>query len=92
MKTPLWKQPGLGRLVVMTVASAAFFAVQIVIAHVTHSLTLLAAAYHMLYNILSLTGCITTIKVIDYSLLLLYFRLIASYVPRICEEECQNDG
>jgi len=47
----------------MAVASSMIFFVQIAMAHWTHSLTLLAAAYHMLYNILSLIGCIATIKV-----------------------------
>ncbi len=65
MKNPLWKQPGLGRIMFMAVASSMIFLVQIAMAHWTHSLTLLAAAYHMLYNILSLVGCIATIKVMN---------------------------
>ena len=63
MKNPLWKHPGLDRLIVVTVCSVVLFLIQIVMSHVTHSLTLLAAAYHMLYNIFSLMGCIATIKV-----------------------------
>ncbi|EFX86106.1 hypothetical protein DAPPUDRAFT_313112 [Daphnia pulex] len=62
MKNPLWKQPGLDRLICVLVASVALFLVQIIMSHITHSLTLLAAAYHMLYNIFSLVGCIATIK------------------------------
>ncbi len=63
MKNPLWKQPGLDRLICVTVCSVGLFLAQIVMSHVSHSLTLLVAAYHMLYNILSLLGCIATIKV-----------------------------
>jgi Co/Zn/Cd efflux system component len=65
MKNPLWKQPGLDRLICVLVASIALFLVQIVMSHITHSLTLLVAAYHMLYNIFSLIGCIATIKVLE---------------------------
>ena len=65
MKNPFWKQPGLGRIVGVTMASVCMFILQIVMSHVSHSLTLLVAAYHMLYNILSLSGCIATIKVCD---------------------------
>ena len=66
MKNPLWKkQPGLDRLICVLVASVALFVVQIVMSHITHSLTLLVAAYHMLYNIFSLIGCIATIKVFE---------------------------
>lgn len=67
MKNPLWKQPGLDRLIVVTVASIALFIAEIAMSHVTHSLTLLVASYHMLYNILSLVGCIATIKVTVFS-------------------------
>ena len=65
MKNPLWKQPGLDRLICVLVASIALFVVQIVMSHITHSLTLLVASYHMLYNIFSLIGCIATIKVLE---------------------------
>ena len=63
VKIPSWNHPGLARIAIITATSIAFFIVEIVIAHMTHSLTLLAASYHMFYNILSLIGCITTIKV-----------------------------
>ncbi|XP_057376266.1 proton-coupled zinc antiporter SLC30A1-like [Daphnia carinata] len=62
MRNLLWKQPGLDRLIGVLVASIALFLVEIVMSHITHSLTLLVAAYHMLYNIFSLIGCIATIK------------------------------
>ncbi|XP_014471299.1 PREDICTED: zinc/cadmium resistance protein [Dinoponera quadriceps] len=39
-----------------------FFLVEIVASHVTHSLTLLLNAYHMLCNIVALIGCIASIK------------------------------
>ncbi|EFN76190.1 Zinc transporter 1 [Harpegnathos saltator] len=39
-----------------------FFLVEIVASHVTHSLTLLLNAYHMLCNIVALVGCIASIK------------------------------
>ena len=51
------------RMWLVLALSLSLFAVQLVASHVTHSLALLAAAYHMLYNILSLAGCIATIKV-----------------------------
>jgi len=62
MKTPLWRQLELRRTIFLLAVSLSFFLAQLVISHLTHSLTLLAAAYHMLYNILSLAGCIATIK------------------------------
>lgn len=40
-----------------------FFIVEIITSHVTHSLTLLLNAYHMLCNIVALVGCIASIKV-----------------------------
>ncbi|KAK0075208.1 hypothetical protein PV325_007240 [Microctonus aethiopoides] len=42
--------------------TTAFFIIEIVASHVTHSLTLLLNAYHMLCNIIALVGCIATIK------------------------------
>ena len=42
--------------------TSAFFLVEIVASHVTHSLTLLLNAYHMLCNIIALVGCIASIK------------------------------
>lgn len=67
MKTPLWRQLELRRTIFLLAVSLSFFLAQLVISHLTHSLTLLAAAYHMLYNILSLAGCIATIKAIFHS-------------------------
>lgn len=42
--------------------TSAFFLVELVASYVTHSLTLLLNAYHMLCNIIALTGCIASIK------------------------------
>ncbi|XP_076660993.1 zinc transporter 77C isoform X2 [Halictus rubicundus] len=42
--------------------TTAFFLVEIIASHVTHSLTLLLNAYHMLCNIIALAGCIASIK------------------------------
>ncbi|XP_011630150.1 zinc transporter 1 isoform X1 [Pogonomyrmex barbatus] len=42
--------------------ATAFFLVEIVASHLTHSLTLLLNAYHMLCNIVALIGCIASIK------------------------------
>ncbi|KAG7204955.1 hypothetical protein KM043_005342 [Ampulex compressa] len=42
--------------------TTAFFLVEIAASHVTHSLTLLLNAYHMLCNIIALVGCIASIK------------------------------
>ncbi|CAL8110928.1 unnamed protein product [Orchesella dallaii] len=42
--------------------SLVFFLIQLVAAHLAHSLILQIDAYHMLYNILSLTTCIVTAK------------------------------
>ncbi|XP_076244844.1 zinc transporter 77C [Calliopsis andreniformis] len=42
--------------------TSAFFLVEIIASHVTHSLTLLLNAYHMLCNIIALVGCIASIK------------------------------
>lgn len=43
--------------------SSCYFLVQIFIANKSHSITLLVHAYHMLCNIIALSGCIITIKV-----------------------------
>lgn len=43
--------------------SVAYFVVQLFLSHITHALTLLVASYHMLCNIVALTGSIITIKV-----------------------------
>ncbi|XP_066591740.1 proton-coupled zinc antiporter SLC30A1 [Prorops nasuta] len=42
--------------------TVAFFVVEIVASHVTHSLTLLLNAYHMMCNIIAIVGCIASIK------------------------------
>ncbi|XP_012280120.1 zinc transporter 1 isoform X3 [Orussus abietinus] len=42
--------------------TTAFFIVEIVASYVTHALTLLLNAYHMLCNIIALVGCIASIK------------------------------
>ncbi|XP_063988567.1 proton-coupled zinc antiporter SLC30A1 isoform X2 [Diachasmimorpha longicaudata] len=42
--------------------TTAFFIVEIIASHVTHSLTLLLNAYHMLCNIVALLGCIVSLK------------------------------
>ncbi|XP_034947963.1 zinc transporter 1 [Chelonus insularis] len=39
-----------------------FFIIEIIASHVTHSLTLLLNAYHMLCNIVALVGCIASLK------------------------------
>ncbi|KAH8410815.1 hypothetical protein KR222_011214, partial [Zaprionus bogoriensis] len=49
-------------LYVVLVLSVCYFVIQLVFSHLTHALTLLMAAYHMLCNILALAGCILTIK------------------------------
>lgn len=50
-------------LYVMLGLTAALFGVQLALSHVTHALTLLVDSYHMLCNLIALTGCIITIKV-----------------------------
>ncbi|XP_037934774.1 zinc transporter 1 [Teleopsis dalmanni] len=50
------------QLYIVLVLSICYFAVQLVLSHITHALTLLMASYHMLCNIFALTGCILTIK------------------------------
>ncbi|OAD52385.1 Zinc transporter 10 [Eufriesea mexicana] len=42
--------------------TTAFFLIEMIASHVTHSLTLLLNAYHMLCNIIALVGCIASIK------------------------------
>ncbi|XP_017955667.1 zinc transporter 1 isoform X2 [Drosophila navojoa] len=49
-------------LYVVLVLSICYFVLQLVLSHLTHALTLLMAAYHMLCNILALGGCVITIK------------------------------
>lgn len=42
-----------------------FFITELIVSHVTHALVLLMDSYHMLCNIMALTGCIITMKVSD---------------------------
>ncbi|XP_017862488.1 PREDICTED: zinc transporter 1 isoform X2 [Drosophila arizonae] len=49
-------------LYVVLILSICYFVLQLVLSHLTHALTLLMAAYHMLCNILALGGCVITIK------------------------------
>jgi len=63
MKTRWWTGMELRRTIFMLSLSLMLCLAQLVISHMTHSLTLLVATYHMLYNIVALVGCIATIKV-----------------------------
>lgn len=49
-------------LYVMLGLTAALFGAQLALSHVTHALTLLVDSYHMLCNLIALSGCIITIK------------------------------
>lgn len=49
-------------LYAMLAATLAVLALQLVLAHATHALTLLVDAYHMLCNLVALAGCIITVK------------------------------
>ncbi|KAK3908376.1 Zinc/cadmium resistance protein [Frankliniella fusca] len=49
-------------LYVMLGLTTALFGVQLALSHLTHALTLLVDSYHMLCNLIALTGCIITIK------------------------------
>lgn len=51
------------QLYIVLFFTIAFFAVELVASYVTHALTLLMNAYHMLCNIVALVGCIASIKV-----------------------------
>lgn len=62
MKDWLQRLQPLQIYVVLTL-SILYFVVQLFLSHITHALTLLVASYHMLCNIIALTGCIITIKV-----------------------------
>lgn len=50
------------QLYVILALTTCFFAAELFVAHITHALTLLMDSYHMLCNIIALTGCIITIK------------------------------
>lgn len=51
------------RLIVVLLLSILYFLVLLGFSHITHALTLLVVTYHMLCNIISLVGCIITVKV-----------------------------
>lgn len=51
------------QLYIVLILSVAYFIVQLFLSHITHAITLLVDSYHMLCNIIALTGCIITIKV-----------------------------
>ncbi|XP_068083125.1 uncharacterized protein ZnT77C [Anabrus simplex] len=50
------------QLYFMLCITGLFFITQMVMSHMTHALTLLVDSYHMLCNLIALTGCIITIK------------------------------
>lgn len=51
------------QLYIILILSIAYFLVQLFMSHITHALTLLIDSYHMLCNIIALSGCILTLKV-----------------------------
>jgi Co/Zn/Cd efflux system component len=51
------------QLYIILALSVVYFLFQLFLSHTTHSLTLLVDSYHMLCNIIALSGCILTIKV-----------------------------
>lgn len=50
------------QLYIVLTLTVVFFITELVVSHLTHALTLLMDSYHMLCNILALSGCIITIK------------------------------
>nr|XP_018908053.1 PREDICTED: zinc transporter 1 isoform X1 [Bemisia tabaci] len=50
------------QLYVILTITLFFFLVQLVVSHLTHALTLLVDAYHVLCNLIALFGCIITLK------------------------------
>uniref|UniRef100_A0A1Q3FL19 Putative zn2+ transporter znt1 n=1 Tax=Culex tarsalis TaxID=7177 RepID=A0A1Q3FL19_CULTA len=50
------------QLYIVLVLSVVYFLVQLFLSHISHSLVLLVDSYHMLCNIIALSGCILTIK------------------------------
>ncbi|XP_058066571.1 calcium/manganese antiporter SLC30A10 [Anopheles bellator] len=50
------------QLYIVLALSTVYFAVQLFVSHISHSLVLLVNSYHMMCNIIALTGCILTIK------------------------------
>lgn len=51
------------QIYIVLVLSIVYFLVQLFLSHITHALTLLVDSYHMLCNIIALSGCLMTIKV-----------------------------
>lgn len=51
------------QLYIILALTIVFFIIELLVSHLTHALTLLMDSYHMLCNILALTGCLITIKV-----------------------------
>lgn len=62
-KKDLLRQIPRVKLWLVLMLTLAFAAVLLVAAHLTHSLTLRIEAYHALYNVLTLCGCLLTMKV-----------------------------
>ncbi|XP_052861717.1 uncharacterized protein LOC128268623 [Anopheles cruzii] len=50
------------QLYIVLALSTVYFVVQLFVSHISHSLVLLVNSYHMMCNIIALTGCILTIK------------------------------
>ncbi|KAL1395944.1 hypothetical protein pipiens_010869 [Culex pipiens pipiens] len=50
------------QLYIVLVLSIVYFLVQLFLSHISHALVLLVDSYHMLCNIIALSGCILTIK------------------------------
>ncbi|CAH1159883.1 unnamed protein product [Phaedon cochleariae] len=50
------------QLYVILALTITFFLTELIVSHLTHALTLLMDSYHMLCNIIALSGCIVTIK------------------------------
>ncbi|XP_055593427.1 zinc transporter 10 [Uranotaenia lowii] len=50
------------QLYIVLALSIVYFLVQLFLSHISHALVLLVDSYHMLCNIIALTGCILTIK------------------------------
>ncbi|XP_065078006.1 calcium/manganese antiporter SLC30A10 [Ochlerotatus camptorhynchus] len=50
------------QLYIVLVLSIFYFLVQLFLSHISHALVLLVDSYHMLCNIIALSGCILTIK------------------------------
>lgn len=51
------------QIYIVLMLSIVYFLVQLYLSQITHALTLLVNSYHMLCNIVALSGCIITIKV-----------------------------